>query len=141
MVIFDIMKFFRKHFFPSFSILILTFSVFLEWIWSSVFHFPFIHEMTGTRDIIILINPEVSNTFSLFRNKRLMLHEMTYKNASILPFFLEHKNPSRFFIFLFWSTVFPNKCPDLVGLTKKNTWGFVLQKFVNFWSISLGHKI
>ena len=52
---------------------------------------------------------------SLFRNKRFMLDEMTYRNASKFAIFLEYENPYSFFLFFIscYFTFLPNECPGL----------------------------
>ena len=50
---------------------------------------------------------------TLFRNKRFMLDEMTYRNASNFAIFLEFENPHSFFLFSFHATTL---------LTRQKVW-------------------
>ena len=54
-------------------------------------------------------------TWSLFRNKKFMLDEMTLQNASKFAIlFLEYENPHSYFHFVCYYFIFsPNECPGL----------------------------
>ena len=54
------------------------------------------------------------STSALFRNKRFMFDEMTYRNASKFAIFLGYENPGSFSLFILcYFIFFPNECPGL----------------------------
>ena len=68
--------------------------------------------------------------FSLFRNKRFLLDDLTQQTTSKFAIFLEYEKPHSFFHFLFRATLFFSQMNTLVYVemkneTKKNTWVFL----------------
>ena len=93
--------------------------------------------------LVLLSLPEASSSCSLFRNERLLLNLMLYRNASKIYHIFEIQITKTHSLFCFRENIESHKREiDKWNKGRKTImWVFVFQKYGKFWNISLHHQI